>query len=1337
MAKSSYDGEVRLRLRTDWTDWYGFVKAKLMRKQVWELVSKPGPAVGEADGSHQEGSIASTTVRSIGKCHMAVGIIVETLHPTVRNQVQDFEDPYALMEHLRTIFFRKTPANLSEMIIELYNMDMPASRSIEDVIANIDRLSNDIKAQGGNVDDQGRAAVLHSVLMKCSLYRPIIMIISARTSIPGAEALTYAEVCDTARTYETTLTPAHFADDAAMNAVLLANHGKHDGNVPRDHTARCRTCKEDGHDWRQCLKYPPGTCWKCGVKGHSKRDCPSITHSANIAVATVPESFVVDTGATAHIVNRSDYLATSKPTNCTVAGVHSATPVTATATGTLHDFPGTALLLPNARENILSVLQLGSHGWKADFRGSEASLIAPDGLVLRAAADNSMLYRLDSHQCFVAVAASTNDMLEWHNRLGHIGDDRLREICRDLTDTNQWPDKSPVCQVCIESKLTKAPVRRSATHQESDANLRPGQVLHIDLIGPMECASIPGGNYYELQVKDRATRMLFRAPLVRKTGVGKALADILDREFTPFGRICDRVNPDRGGEFYNKEFLSMCAERGIKVTFTASDTPAHNGLVERAHRTVVAIARSLLNAANLPGTFWSEAMDFATYLSNALPTSGLPDRLPPFFHWTGEMPKLNSLLTFGSKVFFLSPGGRFGKTAAQGIYLGPARDTTGGASRVWNPASERIIVSRDIRVIEPVIVPPPAVPEVVPLASIDPAPVPVVVEVVQPAIAKAAHPVEDIDSDYASETDSEFNSDSEEVVNHDQTQRNEQLEVMRDQYRAARRRQPALEDHAELRRSTRLQHAAMIATSEEPSNYKEAIASNDAESWIAAMQEELSSLQNQKVYEIVERTAGMRCVTSKWVFKVKFDAENIPIRYKSRLAARGFTQLPGIDFDGVSAPVISKEAVRIFFAVAAQRGWKLEQFDVKTAYLYAPLDKTVYMEPPAGFTELWGQQLSPDEQNLLENGGVLRLKKALYGLRQSGRCWYDTLSNIMQSVCNMVPSAVEPCLFVGSNRIALFHVDDGLCATLTDEDMTVLLDAIASQFDIARLGFPRHYTGLIADQKPNGDILLHQRAYINSMTANFALNNNHKVTPMIFGAPLPEDGYSPPGDIKVYREIIGSLLYASIGTRPDITTAVSILSRHLSAPTAAHVSRARHIVSYLAGVPDLGICFRRQGELNIQVYCDASFAPDEHNRRSRTGYVVTINKAPVAWKSQLQSIVAQSTSESEYIALCDAVREAVYVRRVMEAMDITHEGPIIVFEDNQVTKRMAEEVSTRRSKHIDIRYHYVRSQVAAGAVVIKDCRSADMIADLLTKPLPRSQFIALRRHYLPLGQGEC
>lgn len=233
------------------------------------------------------------------------------------------------------------------------------------------------------------------------------------------------------------------------------------------------------------------------------------------------------------------------------------------------------------------------------------------------------------------------------------------------------------------------------------------------------------------------------------------------------------------------------------------------------------------------------------------------------------------------------------------------------------------------------------------------------------------------------------------------------------------------------------------------------------------------------------------------------------------------------------------------------------------------------------------------------------------------------------------------------------------------------------------------------------------------------------------GAALNPD--SPPGDKQLYAEMIGTLLFAAVSTRPDISYAVSAESRFMQEPTKAHINFARDTIAYTASTANYGLLFKPAPTITIEVYCDASFAPEEHNRKSRSGWLVLLNGTPVCWKSGLQSIVAHSTAEAEYIAMSDAVREAMFVRRLLQELGFDS-GPITVHEDNTTTKIMAKEIATKRSKHIEVRYHHVLDLVDSGIVTIKYCPTADQLADALTKSLPKDAFFKLRARFMAKGE---
>lgn len=1346
--------------RTQFANWFTQRESVCMKKDCWIAVTDPG---------NTGANVAALQSKAYG---LLMDAIAEDLYPVTRNIEKT---PTALLAALEAHFFLRCNNNLSALKHQLWGIRLQPGQPTSTLFDSIRITEERIGAQGSAVPSADKIAIVLGALP--SDYSGLIAQLNAQaaTLIGEDEGLTYEYVRTAVELYETTLASSQPARRAARDHALLFN-----APVTPD-SDTCERCGIKGHtastcrrDWSKC----PGAqqagnqpraarnngnnrgrqgqqrqgqrhtdeCHICHRKGHWGRDCPdnnraptnrdnkTRAYTVLSAVANCLPTFVLDTGATRHIVNNRDIMHVSVPTDSTVIGVGGHA-TQATAIGTLRHYPGEALCVPQSQDNILSVQQLAGHGWTAAFNDSGAVLTDFDGNTYNAIADREGLYRVAHDLCYTARNTGATDMTTWHVRLGHLGEIRLRAVCSAADiDTSDWPAQLPTCTACDEAKSTKAPVRHHVTHDETDRQLRPGERLDVDLVGPMPTS--PSGKRFALEIVDRHTRMRWVVPLNRKSDAANAMADFLDRTLAPLMRFCDRIHADRGGEFTSSDWTTMCTERGISSTYAATDTPAHNGLAERAHRGSVETARVLLASANLsPSTFWVPAYEHATLVLNMSPTRALGDNLTPFQAWTGSPPPITRLLAFGCSVLYHAPGGKFGKQAKPGIYLGPALDTTGGAARVYCPDTKRVIVTRDFKPNEAAIIAPaPAGPpaEPAPVAAPVPEPEPV------PAVPLDSDDSEDegfAEVDYFVPERRAADALSPPPLPRKSANERKRLGLPVDANPAMlpTRTRSGANVQGEQANADR----ALIAIGAEPKHYKAAANSPDAAKWEHAMRDELRSLYDQGAWTVVPRKSDMNIVGSRWVYKIKTDANNNPVRYKARVVARGFTQIEGIDYDTTSAPVASKDAVRICFALAAQYNWHAEQFDVDTAYLYATLEENIFMAPPPGLPELWSGNMSERDLQLIQSSrGVLRLNKALYGLKQSGRRWYDTVRAHIETEHSARATETEPCVFVGPDFVLFIYVDDGVIMSANISTIDKFLDKLSQTFNIKRLGTPSHLLGWGISRDRNGAFTIGQRGYATAIGENYsAPGERPKSTPMVLGAALDPEG--PAGDHPLFMELLGSLLFAAIGTRPDISAAVSILARHMSAPTRAHVTAARHIVNYLANTADLSLHYGRDssGQINLEVYADASFAPDEQQRKSRTGWIILINGAPVSWKSALQPVIAHSTAEAEYIALSDAAREATYVARFIAELGYSHSGPIIMYEDNQVAARMAAEVATKRSKHLDIRYHHIRALAHSGDIAIVDCRTDDMLADLLTKPLARDRFALLRQRLL--AKGEC
>jgi len=301
------------------------------------------------------------------------------------------------------------------------------------------------------------------------------------------------------------------------------------------------------------------------------------------------------------------------------------------------------------------------------------------------------------------------------------------------------------------------------------------------------------------------------------------------------------------------------------------------------------------------------------------------------------------------------------------------------------------------------------------------------------------------------------------------------------------------------------------------------------------------------------------------------------------------------------------------------------------------------------------------------------------------------------------------------------YVDDLLIFTDDDNDMESFKSAISTRFKMKDLGEPNLCLGIkIHYNRKERQLTLSQRHYLLNVLETFRMSDAKPIgTPLSTGyVDLPADEEKPLPKVP-FRELLGSLMYAATMTRPDIATAVNILCRHMKAFNEDHWTAAKHLLRYIKGSLDYTITYNGSEPSTPVVYSDASYVSDKTTGRSRTGYVVISSGGPTAWTSKLQTTVALASAESEYMALASTAQEVIFLRQLLE--ELLHHPlaePTLVLTDNQPAMHVANR-STTRMRHIRVRYHFVRQCVTQHAIVLQYCPTNDMVADLLTKILPK------------------
>ncbi|KAH9136201.1 hypothetical protein AeRB84_018564 [Aphanomyces euteiches] len=356
---------------------------------------------------------------------------------------------------------------------------------------------------------------------------------------------------------------------------------------------------------------------------------------------------------------------------------------------------------------------------------------------------------------------------------------------------------------------------------------------------------------------------------------------------------------------------------------------------------------------------------------------------------------------------------------------------------------------------------------------------------------------------------------------------------------------------------------------------------------------------------------------------------------------------------------------------------------------------------------------------------VCRLNKSIYGLKQSSREWNSALDSYFKSK-GFVQLKTDPCIYFQHTRQGLVlvgvYVDDFILLSSSTAVLETTKRNLSSRFHMKDLGNLTFRLGIEVERLQDGSIFLHQRKYILDLLATHGFTDCNPIsTPQASSATRSSTASSP----LPYRQVVGDLQYLTTTTHPDIAYTVTFLSRHLNEPAEEHQQIAKRVLRYLKGTQDYGLLYSKSDkeDFTTDLYVDADYANDTSTRRSTSGFVLFLNGCLISWKSKLQNIVALSTCEAEYISMSYGLLEALWLKSLLEELQLDIKLPINVYEDNQSTIKMAENSTLQqRTKHIDVRHHFIRDLVKQRIIKINYCRTNSMLADILTKAPPKPMF---------------
>ena len=624
----------------------------------------------------------------------------------------------------------------------------------------------------------------------------------------------------------------------------------------------------------------------------------------------------------------------------------------------------------------------------------------------------------------------------------------------------------------------------------------------------------------------------------------------------------------------SKEFEAYLTSRGIKHQLTIPYSPEQNGVAERLNRTLMESARAMMSHANLPNSFWAEAVATAVYLRNRSESSALKEDMTPYEKWYGRKPDVSHLRVFGCIAYSHIPDSRrrkLDKKAQKYQFVGYCKDSKG--YRLFDAETRTVVKRRDV-------------------------------------VFNEFNFDINSNTDTSQQTTLDLDSDTEPEQNHSES------EDARPQVRQSSRprNQPVRFGFNEYADVAAVDHFAFKAGQVlEPRTIEEALSGDDADKWRAAA---YSSLLENQTWDLVELPHDREAIPCKWVFKMKYKEDGSIERYKARPVAKGYAQQHGVDYDETFSPVVRFSSIRVLLSFALQQNMHVHQMDVVTAFLHGKLEEEIYMTQPSGYSV-----------------------------------------------------------------------------------------------------------------KGKDYISIHQKQYIHRLLERFGMKDAKPVsTPADISVKLTkDDGVSNEVDSTEYQSLVGSLIYAAIATRPDISQAVGTVSKFCSNPTQSHHTAAKRILRYLKNTADTALTYSKSSCASLIGYSDADWAGDLDTRRSTSGVLFLMSNGAVSWASKAQPVVALSSSEAEYIALSMAAQEATWMQKLLDDLHVCAR-PVKIMEDNQGAIAIAKNpVAHARTKHIDIRFHYVRQAVEEGNIEIEYCPTEMMIADLLTKPLSKEHFERLRQ----------
>lgn len=970
---------------------------------------------------------------------------------------------------------------------------------------------------------------------------------------------------------------------------------------------RCHTCKQIGHLARKCPLFREFLGTLDNVVSNSP-------NSKQIPIGTM----ILDSGATCHMVESVHLL--NKPVSLErpigigladgktlLSGIAKGELVVSLSNGK-HIILKDVLVVPGIAERLLSENRLVEAGYSITKSAETRQVVISDGMgkeVCRLPLELSGNSARGAKESSVEgpIVISPN---EGHRRYGHLSESKVRAAAK-LSDppVTVAPGKPDNCIECVVTKMTRHVQNRGAI----DRPAAPGDLVYTDILGPFGVKAIDGSEYLSVIV-DGASRWCDVRGIKSPSGaeVGKHLEAYVNRERVMHKRNVKRVRSDNGRCYVGPEFKGVIDRLGIEHEYTAEYTPEQNGVVERRNREIQEGVRVNLKSASLPPSLWLHAAKAFVYVHNGVPVGEVKDKTPKEVHTGRRMPS-DHVRAFGSACWIKSqiPGSKLDDRAKAGHMVGYGG--LWGEYLVLVDGSRRVVKSIDV-VFEG--------DNITERSRLERR------QGKAKAYKSRKSPKDDEDLGHPpgfEPIDEQGMKSNEECSSVEERGEQVKLTVMApeegrgeplgaDTCADERRGEPTGDqddDSEEAQESdvpSEVTIKAMIAkaldTKSETISAKLIGRSELAKMYEDSDRAEIDSHMSHGSFEVVDIPPGADLLGSFMIRSLKYHADGSLDRAKSRLVVNGQMQTQGVDFDLSFSPVMKTKSLRLLLIEAALRKSVIHTIDISTAYLNSPLKETIHVRIPKELSFL-GDNRSK----------CMKLKKAVYGLKQAGREWNSTLHKvlIMYGWTNLI---IDKCVYrrPGSNGVSYLavYVDDLLIVTDSEDEMKEVKEQIGTQFKYRDGGPIKEFLGLKITRDADGrGFSMSQAVYKQGIIDAFS---NTMVSCSTL--PMQENLILPPAEkgvdgsvIREYRSMIGSLAYVARWTHPEIMFAVNRLSRYQCGPTKVHFGGVQQLLKYLRGVRDVEMRIRPTNR-DITVYTDSDYIGDGKTTLSTSGYCLFV-----------------------------------------------------------------------------------------------------------------------------------